>query len=163
MRKGEVKQMGLTVIELVLVIIIVGLLAGVTVPRFEAFYSIDLASAARTLAADIRYAQSQAIAERTRYGIIFDPAAEAYTVYRNTPATPALDPLAPGRIMKRRLRGVDLIAASFDGGTAVEFDGLGVPYAASGAELVQRGRVLLAEGGISDTVAIYPLTGRVEF
>jgi len=150
-------------IELVLVISLVGILALVTVPRFEAYYGIRLAAAVKTLAADIHYAQSRAVAERVRYGVAFDPSSESYTVYRGEPGTPASDPLHPGRPLRRVLEGIDLVSVSFDGGSAVEFDALGTPWTPGGGELSTPGTVVLAGQGSTDTLRVDPLGGRVEF
>lgn len=152
---------GMTLVELVVVISLVGLLALVAVPRFAGRDEVELRAAARRVAADLRWAQARAIATRTRHGVVFDAATGRYTVYRGAPSTPADDFLRPGSPMRRGVEPVTLVSADFDGAPRVEFDSMGVPWSASG-ELTAPGRVVLAVSGAADTVVVEPLTGRIE-
>jgi type II secretory pathway pseudopilin PulG len=154
---------GVTLIELVLIMGIIGVLALVVIPKFDDYYAIDLRSAVKTLASDIKYAQSRAIAERVRYGLVFDPSGESYTVYRGNTSTPAEDFLKPGKSLQRSFSNIDLAGADFDGGLVLEFDAMGSPYNSSGTELAAQGRVILQRNGTVDTIKVYPLTGKVEF
>ncbi len=151
---------GMTLVELVVVLSLVGLLAVVAVPRFTGRDAVEMQAAVRRVAADLRWAQARAIATRVRHGVTFDPAAGRYTVYRDSPATPADDFLRPGSPMRRDVAPAAMVAADFDGAPRVEFDSMGVPYGVSG-ELTAPGRVILAGGGEVDTVVVEPLTGRV--
>lgn len=152
---------GMTLVELVLVMSLVGILAFVAAPRFNAYQEIELRAATHQLAADIRYAQSRAIATRVRHGVTFDTANARYSVYRENPSTPVTDFLDPGRAMTRSLEGVTLSSASFDGSSDIEFDSMGTPYA-SGSELGALGAVVLVgTGGTVDSVTVSPLTGRI--
>ena len=161
-RDTAIRWSGVTIVELVLVILILGVIAIGIGPKFDAYYAVDLRSAVRTLVSDIRYAQSQAIATRIRCGLTFDAATETYMVYLENPSTPADDLLNPGATMTRRFENVDLVSASFDGATYFEFDAMGVPHNASGDELSSIGSVILGEAGDQDTVTVRPITGKVE-
>jgi type II secretory pathway pseudopilin PulG len=153
----------MTLLELVLVTALVSLLAFAMIPRFAAVREVELETAARQVAADLRYAQSQAIAQRVRHGVVFDLAAERYTVYRGDPSTPAPDFLRGGAPLRRGWDGVDLAAAVFGATSAVEFNSLGAPCDGAGGELAVAGVVVLAGASRTDTVRVHPLTGRVEF
>lgn len=154
---------GFTLVESILIVLLIGFLAFVVIPKFNAYYTIELRSAVKELASDIRYAQSQAIATREHHGLVFDPADERYFVYVGDTSTPAMDFFDPTQPLRRNLVGVDIVSAAFNGASSLEFDALGVPYDGSGAELSTAGLVVLGESGILDTVKVLPLTGEVEF
>jgi len=148
--------------ELIIVMALIGILAFVVVPRFSARDGVNARVAARQLATDLRYAQARAIATRVRYGVAFEVTSGSWTVYRQTPATPADDFLRPGTPMQRHPEGVTITTAEFDGGDRVEFDSMGTPRSAGG-ELFAAGTVILAAGAVSDTVRVTPITGSVVF
>ncbi len=62
MRAGTSRQHGFTIVELVIVIVLMGILAGVAVPRFFDRRGFDAASYAEQLKAQLRFAQKTAIA-----------------------------------------------------------------------------------------------------
>jgi type II secretory pathway pseudopilin PulG len=152
----------MTLVELVMVITLLGVMAFAMAPRFNAYNEIARKSAVKQLAADVRFAQSRAIATRVRHGLVFDAGAERYTVYRGDPTTPASSFLEPGRPLRKHLEGVDIVVADFDGAMSFEFDSMGVPYNAAGDELYADGFVVLSGGAQGDTVHVRALTGRVE-
>jgi len=55
------KKLALSLVELVMVMVIIGILAVVAIPRVEVFYNIKFHAAAKKLVSDIRYAQNIAI------------------------------------------------------------------------------------------------------
>ena len=68
-----VRKRGFTLIELLLVIVIVGVLAGISVPSFvRSMQGNRLRSAARTVAAAGRYARSMALLHQRPVAITFD-------------------------------------------------------------------------------------------
>ena len=72
---------GFTIIEMCMVIVIVAILAGLAIPKFDAYYDIKLGGTARKLMSDIRYAQRTAIAKHEDYGVDFDTTNHKYRVY----------------------------------------------------------------------------------
>jgi len=158
---------GITLIELVIAMAIIGILAWVAYPRLESVHEIRLGTAVRRLAADIRYAQGRSIGERTVHGILFEPAAGRYTVFAPTAAMPVPDPADRGRPLRvdfgRRddAAGVTIAQASFGRTPGVTFDFLGVPRDTAGRELEAPGRVVLRSQGVAETVFVEPGTGRV--
>ena len=153
---------GLTLVELILVIAILGVLAIGVGPRYDAYTQMEHGTVRRTIVSDLRYAQSQAIATRNRYGIVFNAAAETYTVFAGDPSTPAADFFKRGEPMIRSTGGVDLVGADFDGSNTVEFDAMGTPYNGAGGELAAAGEIVLNLSGQQDTIAVHPLTGKIE-
>ncbi len=158
---------GFTMVELVLVLTLLGLLAWIAYPKFATYYEIKLDAAARRVAADLRYAQSQTIGTRTTYGLLFEPALGRYTVFTRTPATPATDPAdrsKPLRVdfaSRTEYRGVVLTSALFGSTPGVRFDYFGVPLDTAGVELASPGQVVLSYQGYADTVVVSPATGKV--
>ncbi|MEM6332665.1 MAG: GspH/FimT family pseudopilin [Planctomycetota bacterium] len=64
-RRGSAQRSAFTLIELMVVIVVIGVLAAITVPRFSgSFERAALRSEAQSLADAMRYARSQAIIQR---------------------------------------------------------------------------------------------------
>ncbi len=158
---------GFTMVELVLVLTLLGLLAWVAYPRFATYYEIKLDAAARRVAADLRYAQSQSIGTRKVHGLLFEPAAGRYTVFAQTPGTPVTDPADRSKPLqvdfsaRTEYRGVVLESATFGSTPGIRFDYFGVPRDTAGVELASPGRIVLAYQGYADTIEVTPGTGKV--
>ena len=160
---GERHARGLTLIELVLMISIVGILAVLAVPERSVFEDAKLHAAARRLVSDLRYAQSRSVSTRASHRVVFDPAAARYAVTRD--AAPVVDPADRGRALAMdyrdhdEFRGIAIESASFGGGSVVSFDVLGAPRTASGASLASPGTVVLRYAGETVAVDVAPGTG----
>lgn len=158
---------GITLIELVIAMAIIGVLAWIAYPRLDAVHQIRLATASRRLAADLRYAQGRSIGERTVHGILFEPAAGRYTVFAPTAARPVPDPADRARPLRVGFgtpddpAGISIALASFGRTPGVTFDFLGVPRDTAGVELEAPGRVVLRSQGVAETVLVEPGTGKV--
>ena len=77
---GAAAEAGLTLIELVVALAILGILLALSFSASGLVNNRRLAGAARVLAADIRAVQQQARAERGCWRIAFDPGEEQYHV-----------------------------------------------------------------------------------
>jgi len=158
---------GFSLVELILVITIMGILAWIAYPRLTATTEIKLGAAARRVAADLRYAQNRSIGTRVVHGLLFDAAAERYTVFAPTPATPAVDPADRAKPLTvdftRRVefQGVTIVSAAFGATPGVKFDYFGVPRDTAGADIAATGRIVLTCGGLADTIEVTPGTGKV--
>jgi len=133
---------GMTLIELVMVLLIVGTLSAVAIPRIDwtIFSKASVDGAAFLVASDIRYTQEFAMANRVSKRIIFTSGASVYSF--QPPHT--LDP--SGRLPPGVTMGGNLI---------ITFNSLGEPITGGGGSIVVSG------GGQSKTIGIVNYTGKV--
>ena len=168
---------GLTLLELLMVLAVVGLLAGLVLPSAQPTVHEQLRSAARILAADMAYARSLAVSNGSRYRIVFEPSLNRYALEHSGTATP-LDTLPdspfrkpgdpPNRHITRfdelpragagvRLLGAAARSGSYEKVSTVEFGPLGATTHAGPTV------VWLAAGAASETryitVTVNPVTG----
>ncbi len=90
---------GFTLIELILVMIIIGILAGMVLPRIDfgtTSSAISADGAVNMIASDIRYTQECAMASRVSKSISFVAGQNSYTFPATVPSTSGLDP--PGQL-----------------------------------------------------------------
>ena len=72
---------GFTLMELIVVIGLIGILAGIGMPYFRGFMiNTQLRGAARDLTSDLRYAQQQAVTTQINYRVVFVPSSNSYRV-----------------------------------------------------------------------------------
>ncbi len=79
---------GFSLIELIAVMIVVGILAAAVAPVLSATARTRAAMAARHLVRDLTFARQRAVATGTRSWVVFDTAAETWTVLVEDPASP---------------------------------------------------------------------------
>jgi type II secretory pathway pseudopilin PulG len=132
----------MTFIEIILVMVVIGILAAVMIPKFDVVSSSKTAAegAAYMIASDIRYAQEFAMANRVSKSVLFTSGSVVYTF------NPAhnLDPSG-------RLPSGVTISNNF----TVTFNSLGEPTNGGG------GSVAISGGGLTKTVSVVNYTGKV--
>ncbi len=153
---GAAKR-GFTTVELVLVLVIAGILAGLAVPVVSRISALRSDAAISSLAGHIRYVQTQAMATRRRTWLVFDATADSYAGYIEDPATPGkenrialTDPLTRSALAVTMdagvFAGIDLSAANINGGAELVFDSRGRPKDASEAALTSNGTITFSTG-----------------
>jgi MSHA pilin protein MshC len=157
---------GFTLIELVMVIVIVGILAAVAIPRFQAFNTIKLNSAVKKIVSDIRYTQSMAVSSHDMYGMTFDTAAERYEVRRIRDNSFAKDPFSRQDFVVNFItdplyRGMDISSANFGGLNQLRFDWNATPLNSNNVSLAAEGSVGISYKGAGMTIFVSPGTGTV--
>jgi len=144
-----------TIAELVLVIVIIGVLAGIAGPRYAgAVTRYRLDSAAKRIAADIALARADARSGSMPQAVIFTPASNNYQL----PGVTTLDRRSTNYVVNLASDPylVTLTSAAFGpvGGpmiTTVTFDIYGVPD--------NGGSVVITSGGINKTITLDPNSG----
>lgn len=152
-RRREIKPFlrGFSLLELVIVIMIVGIMAAVALPRFgETLGRNRVELAANRVEHDLELAQRTARRASSTQRVTFDTVTDSYTL-------PNVDHLDhAGEDYAVTLADVpyevDLISVDFDGNSYVDFDGFGVPTSG--------GTVVLAAGGYKVAITLESGTGK---
>jgi MSHA pilin protein MshA len=135
-------QSGMTLIEVILVMVIVGILAATILPRFN-FAITSRASvdgAAYMIASDIRYAQEFAMANRVSKSVVFISGTSVYT-FNPTSSFDSTGQLPSG--------------VTVGGNFTITFNSLGEPILGGG------GSVTVSGGGQTKTITVVNYTGKV--
>lgn len=145
---GRPRLAAFTLVELLIVTMVLGIVAGVAAPRFAtALDRAELHAAARRLAADLRYARSQAISRGASLGYDFAPLTDAYRTL-TAGGNVIYDPNHRTTLLQVNFTGtrVAMVDADFGGASELSFDFRGEPSAAGG--------VILQAGGQNASVAV---------
>jgi prepilin-type N-terminal cleavage/methylation domain-containing protein len=162
---------GLTLVEVMIVVVILGIIAVMAVPRFGETDESRLSAAARLLAADLAFVQAESLAHADApRGVRFDTAASAYSVVFFADVAPhdcaaaavLTHPAGGGDFVTTfgagrgaPLAGVTIDEISLGGDACVVFEALGQLDQASPATITLRC------GTRTLTLAIDPETGEV--
>jgi len=156
---------GVTLIEMVMIIVILGIVALIAMPKAVTSQAVRLEAACQKIASDLRYAQQMALAQQVRFGISFNPASEAYFVYRVNTGTVAIDPQTRNNfnvsfVTLNEFKGIDIVSTNFS--DKIEFNSAGEPYDGNSVILSSQGVITLqAQAGLySRTVRIEAKTGK---
>ncbi|MEM8865195.1 MAG: GspH/FimT family pseudopilin [Planctomycetota bacterium] len=134
-----------TFIELMIVVLVMGILAGVAAPRYmQALDYYRVESAAKRIAADFRYARQKAIDDAAERKVVFDLASDSYELL----SVGNLDRQANAYIVSPANEGyaVDITAADFGGQATCTFSHLG--------DAADAGSVTITSGGESRTITV---------
>ncbi len=147
-------------IEIVIVVILVGILSALALPRFV---SPSASLAARRLAADIQYAKELAVRLQTKSGVFFMDSS-TYRVFQDDDvSTAAFDPVKGGNfeVSISGLFSGATLSSNF--GDTLKFDALGTPLDGSNAKLTSppANEITITSGGETWTITVEPNTGKV--
>jgi prepilin-type N-terminal cleavage/methylation domain-containing protein len=159
---------GFTLIELLCVVLILAIAALIVIPQLGDRGDLKAAAAARTIAADLMYAQNRAIAKQTPQYVTFNTAAKTYSLQEGTPPTTITNPitLSPYTMTfgGTALPDVTLTSADFDAKPALAFDEIGAPYSydsTNGRVALTTGQIKIASDGYTMTLNVQPDTGEI--
>lgn len=151
---------GFTFVELLLVVMVLGIMAGVAVPRFQAALNgVALEAASKRLVANLRYARQEAITGGQQLGIEFVPASALYRSLTVDGFT-IDDPDHPGTPLEvgfdTPASRVAIASADFGGTEQVMFDFRGDPSAAGNAILTNGDSTVTIDVNAVGEVSITP-------
>jgi prepilin-type N-terminal cleavage/methylation domain-containing protein len=180
MRSRYQSHSGFTLIEILVVVVILGIASAIVIPQIGSRDDLNVSSAARTLMADLIYAQNLAIAKQKAYYVRFYGQSYSvcdantlvaidhplqptlnngkYIVTFGDQASPTPSGVTPG------LERVSLHEPSFLGQTVLGFDELGQPFAfdpstTTSTTMTAAGTIQLQSGDQTMTISVQPFTG----
>ncbi len=139
------ERSGFTLIELIFVMIIMGMMTTLAVPRYVRFVSNQrLDATARRVQTDLALARRRARFTSASQSVVFDAATGSYVLT----AVPDLsDPQRPYTVsLSESPYGARILTASFNSSNTVTFDGYGT--------LQDAGTVVVAVGGLSRAINV---------
>jgi len=158
------RHAGFTLIEMVMMLILIGILAVVFVPRAPSKGSLTIAGQAQQLASDLRYVQALSMtrmtSSSTRYCLKLSATGYSLVTSTSNCTTTVEHPLGISQPVPTQDA---VLSWSNLPNNYVVFNGKGVPYtdAAASSKLASNAVITLSGGGVSNTVTISPETGRV--
>jgi MSHA pilin protein MshC len=167
--ENQLRSPGFTLVELIVVMVVLGILAAVFIPR-SGNDAIILSTQAEQFAADIRYVQSLAMTQgwsgvspvvSRRYRINYTATTYNFTDVSGVAVTHPSG--TPGSIAFTGGVSITPFPAPALPNSVVSFDGLGRPYTDVSAAtlLASTATISLVRGGATLSVRIFPETGMV--
>jgi Tfp pilus assembly protein FimT len=151
------EQAGVTMMELVIVAVVIGLMSALAVPSFLNYSSkMEAKSTARNIVSTLRQARSKAISERVKYGVFFDAGNRRYTYFKEKSGNEQYDSGTDSLISQVTLdRDVNYGGNTFTNTTVVfKTDG----SASSSGDM----QIVPAAGGFTYNVNVLASTGRIK-
>ncbi len=150
------REYGFTIVELVAVMVIVGIIAAISAPRFVGVDAFEARGSYGTLTAALRYAQKTAIAQRrTVYANLNTSTRIVCLGYTTNCNSAVLDPATQTAYTKTLSNNVSISGSA----TTVGFDGLGRPVPNTTTTLTIQNAVVPSES--TRTITIEQDTGYV--
>ena len=141
------RQSGMTLVELILMVVIIGILSVVVIPKLDttSFSGTSVGGAAWMIASDIRYVQECAMANRVSKSVAFTSGQSVYTFPPTVPSTTNLDP--SGRLPT---------GVTISNNFSITFNSLGEPSTVGGWSVT-----VSAGGLVPRTITVVNYTGKV--
>jgi prepilin-type N-terminal cleavage/methylation domain-containing protein len=162
---------GFTFPEVLAVVVILGIASAVVLPQVSSSDGSSAGAAARTVMADLLYAQNRAISTQATQYVSFNISSQEYGLYCSmSPQQVIQHPVnlddyvmtfgstGPNDISQT----VTLGSASFNGQSTIAFDETGVPYSYNAGALTplsEPGTVVLESGNSTVTISVAKDTG----
>jgi len=154
------------------VLLLAAILAAGLIPRAPSSESLTILGRADQLASDIRYAQMLAMTTTTnpaltaRRGYCIRLTTSTYAIQEGydavTPANNCITAVAHPAALQQPLQLCSgCMTLTNLPNNYVQFDGLGIPYSAAATALAANATIQLIDGGITKTITISAVTGRV--
>ncbi len=169
---------GFTLIEILAVLVILGVASALVVPQLGSRNDISVSAAARTVMADLMYAQSYAITNQKTVYVQFNVVGGSYSLLsapptgtlqylRNPLKTTANYTQAFGGNSGLAIKNATLLSASFDGKTVLAFDQYGSPLywdpamngGSGGTAAMVNGSIVIKSGTLNMTISVEAFTG----
>ncbi len=175
--KKKHDQLGISYIEIISVVVILGILAAVTIPNLSSVDPKKLELAAEEVAQAIRFSRVEAIRTGISYGVNFSSSNDTVKVYRRLSRTATYDVYHP---VDKKLYILNLATDSATAG--VDFLSYGIYYGGSGINvsyldfstdgipkftflgrdyLLDSATITLSYKGQTRVIKVAPMTGRV--
>jgi len=147
---------GFTLAELMVVVVIIGLTAGMVIPYASSAGDTAALAGARLMVCDLQYAQNTSITTQAPVTITFNESGNSYTL-SNASGT-LIHPMTKQAYVvafasERGFEGLDIVSASFNATASVTFDEFGSPDNA--------GTITLQAGSQSYVITVAAATGKV--
>ncbi len=174
--KPTLKQSGFTLVELLIVVIILGIMATISLPMLSNSSSFQLQAAVRELDSMIQYCQNLSITKQSIYQIIIDTdnntlqvCDEDGNLIDDPGKTMPSDATDPDKYKLKRVYGsgeysrVSLASASFNGTTTLWFNKLGIPHSGDidSNTPLSSGSVVFNAGNNSMQLNVEPVSGNI--
>ncbi len=144
-----------TLIELMVVMVILAILAGIVLPTVMSTTGMQATSGARVIAADLQYAQNVAITHQQSITVTFVPGTDSYSL--SNASGPLIHPITKeaytvGFGAGNEFENLDLVTTNLTN-HKVTFDSMGVPN--------NSGTVEIKAGSTEYDITIAPATGKI--
>jgi prepilin-type N-terminal cleavage/methylation domain-containing protein len=148
-----------TLAEIMVTMVIIGISAAIVIPSVSDTTDTQTVAAARTISADLQYAQNLAITSQTPVYVVFNNAGMSYSLSNNANASPPI--ISPITQMNYTVAfgssngfsGLGSMTANFGGTATMYFDLLGAPHS--------DGTVQVVAGPHVYVVTVAPATGKI--
>jgi prepilin-type N-terminal cleavage/methylation domain-containing protein len=163
-----------TLVEILVVVVILGICAAIIVPQIGHRDDLATVSMARTIVADLSYAQSLAVSTQRRHFVRFDLTNNRYDLLdQMTPSEQIITQpvnltqfrVQLGSARKDNLKDVMLDDVTFDTQTVLMFDELGTPHAynptSNTSTALVAGSIRLKSHAYTLTITVEPYSGEL--
>jgi type II secretory pathway pseudopilin PulG len=145
--------------EIMVTIVIIGISAAIVIPSISDTTDTQVVASARTIAADLQYAQNLAITTQANVYVVFNNSGKSYSLSNNANASPPV--ISPITSMNYTVAfgpnngfsGLGSLTANFGGAATMYFDLLGAPHGAGTVQVVAGPHVYV--------VTVAPATGKI--